>query len=163
MLHLFAFSPSQCAPIGLAEPSTNTFLVTWALHNLLIALPALPTHILFWFAQTITFSPVYLLYIFEFEHVCTCFIPMFHSFAIFPPQCATIDSAERSWIATQKGRPYYLDLQRATSVPIRLSAHIHVCSTLPHKIHTTQFRLHPPVTSTEVMKHLHTPTVALRL
>ena len=124
---------------------------------------ASPTHILFWFAQTITFSPVYLLYIFEFEHVCTCFIPMFHSFAIFPPQCATIDSAERSWIATQKGRPYYLDLQRATSVPIRLSAHIHVCSTLLHKIHTTQFRLHPPVTSTEVMKHLHTPTVALRL
>ena len=140
MLHLFAFSPSQCAPIGLAEPSTNTFLVTWALHNLLIALPALPTHILFWFAQTITFSPVYLFHIFEFKHVCICFIPMFHSFSIFPIQCAPIGSAEQPWAIKQKGQPYYLDLQRATLVPIHLSAHIHVCSTLPHKIHTYPVR-----------------------
>ena len=60
MFHPFAFSPSKCAPIGSAEQSTNTFLVAWPAHNLMIPLPASPTHILFWFAQTITFSPFYL-------------------------------------------------------------------------------------------------------
>ena len=72
-------------------------------------------------------------------------------------------SGEQPWTATQKGQCYYLDVQRATLVPIRLLVHIHVCYTLPHKIHTTQFRIHPPVTHTEVRKHFHTSTVALRL
>ena len=66
--------PSTCAPIGSAEPPTNTFLVAWPAHNLLIALPALPTHTLFWFAQAITFLPVYLYF-----WVWTC-LYMFHSF-----------------------------------------------------------------------------------
>ena len=86
--------------------------------------------------------------------------PMFYS---FPSRCAPIGCAEQPWTTTQKGQPYYPEVQRATLVPVHPSAHILVCSTLPHKIHTTQFRLHPPATSTEVRKHLHTPTVALRL
>ena len=121
------------------------------------------TYILFWFAQTVTFLPVYLLYIFEFEHVCTCFVSMFHSFAIFIPQCAPIGPAEQRWTTTQKDRPHYLDLQRAASVTIYLLTHIYVCSTLSHKIHTIQFGHHPPVTPIEVTKHLQTPTVASRL
>ena len=137
-------------PSGSAEPSTNLFLVTWSMHNLLIALPASPTHILFWLGQTVTFFPVYLFYIFEFEDVCICFIPMFQSFAIFLSQFAPIGSAKWPWTATQKGRAYHLDMQRATLVSIRLSAHIYVCSTFLHKILTTQFRLQPPVTSSEV-------------
>ena len=76
-------------------------------------------------------------YIFEFEHVCICFIPLFH---IFPSQCAPIGSLERPWTTTQKGWSHYLDVQRATLVPICLSAYIHVCSALPYKIHLTQFR-----------------------
>ena len=88
------------------------------------------------------------------------FFPKFH---IFPSQFAPIGSAEQPWVTNQKGHPYYLDVQRATLVPICLPAHIHVYSTLPHKIHTTQFRLHPPVISNEVRKHLHTPIVELRL
>ena len=133
MLHLFAFSPSQCAPIGSAEPSTNTFLVTWAAHNLLIALPALPTtHILLWFAQTITFSPVYLFYIFEFKHVCICFIPMCHSFSLSNPVCShrlsratmghhTKGSALLSWPAKSNLSPHSF-------------VGTHSCLTLPHKI-----------------------------
>ena len=85
---------------------------------------------------------------------------MFH---IFSSQCAPIGSAERSWTAIRKGQPYYLDVHRAILAPIRLPAHTHVCSTPPHKIHTTQFWLHPPVTSTKVRKHLHTSIVALKL
>ena len=70
--------PSVPSYPGSAEPSTDTFLVPWSPHNLLIALPVSPTHILFWFAQTITISPFYLY--FWFQHVCICFIPMFLSF-----------------------------------------------------------------------------------
>ena len=143
-------------PSGSAEPSTNLFLVTWSMHNLLIALPASPTHVLFWPGQTVTFFPVYLFCIFEFEDVCICFIPMFQSFAIFLSQFAPIGSAKWPWTATQKDRAYHLDMQRATLVSIRLSAHIYVCFTFLHKILTTQFRLQAPVTSSEVTKHLHT-------
>ena len=157
------FPNPVCPHRGSAEPFTNTFSVACLAQNSLIALPSSPTHILFWFAHTIRFSTIYLLCAFEFGYVCTCFVLMFHSFAIFPPQWAPTSPAEQPWTATQKGRPYHLDLQRATSVPICLSAHIHMCYTLPHKIHTTQLRLHPPVTPTEVTKHLHTPTVASRL
>ena len=131
----FAFSPSTCAPIGSAEPPTNTFLVAWPAHNLLIALPALPTHTLFGLHRLLHFCQF--TYIFEFEHVCICFIPLFH---IFPSQCAPIGSLERPWTTTQKGWSHYLDVQRATLVPICLSAYIHVCSALPYKIHLTQVR-----------------------
>ena len=97
-----------------ASPTQFTDCITCLANtNLLIALPASPTQILFWFVQTITFSPVYLFYIFEFEYVWIYFIPMFHSFATFPSTCALIGSAERPWTATQKGRHYYLDVQRA--------------------------------------------------
>ena len=58
------FSSSQIAPKGSTGQSTNTFLVTWPAHDLLIATPASPTQILFWFVQTIAFSPVFLSYIF---------------------------------------------------------------------------------------------------
>ena len=54
---------------------------------------------LFWFRQTIAFSPVLKclsLYISEFTHVSICFTPMFHLFAIPPSQCAPANSAERS-------------------------------------------------------------------
>ena len=61
-------------------------------------------------------------------------------FHIFPSQCAPIGSLERPWTTTQKGWSHYLDVQRATLVPICLSAYIHVCSALPYKIHLTQFR-----------------------
>ena len=95
------------------------------------------------------------------------FLNVFHShillFAIFPSKCAPIGSAEQPWTATQKDHPNSLDLQRQTYVPIRFLAHNHACSTLSHKLHTTQFRLYPPVTSAEVTKHLQTPTVALKL
>ena len=68
-----------------ASPTQFTDCITCLANtNLLIALPASPTQILFWFVQTITFSPVYLFYIFEFEYVWIYFIPMFHSFATFP-------------------------------------------------------------------------------
>ena len=63
---------------------------------------------------------------------------------------------------TERGSACYLDVQRATLVPIHLPVHIHICSTLHHKIHTTQFRLHPPVTSAGMRKPSY-PTVALRL
>ena len=78
-------------------------------------------------------------------------------FYIFPSQCAPTGSAEQPYTATQKGHPHHLDVQITTLVPIRLLAHIHVCSNVPHKIHTTQFGLHPPVTSTKVGEHLDTP------
>ena len=39
MFHLFAISSSQCTPTGSAERSTDPFLVAWAAHNLLTALP----------------------------------------------------------------------------------------------------------------------------
>ena len=128
-LSIYLFPNPACPHKGSAEPLTNTFC--FGLHTLSI------------FHQFI----YYMLF--------TCFVPMFHSFAIFPPQWAPTSPAEQQWTTTQKARPYYLDLHRATSVPICLLAHIHVCFTLPHKIHTIKFRLHPHVTSTEVMKHLH--------
>ena len=116
---------------GSAEPSTtNTFLVCWPAHNKLIAFPTSPTHILFWFAHTVTISPVYLYFL-----VLTC-LCMFRSqcFTSFHPS-ALMSSTEQPWTTTQKGQPHYLDVQIATLVSIRLPAHIHVCSTLPHKIH----------------------------
>ena len=71
-LHLFSFSPSQCAPIGSAEPITNTFLVAWPAYNLLIASLALPPTILFQFEQTIAFQPVHLFYIYTDFSVWIC-------------------------------------------------------------------------------------------
>ena len=49
-------------------------------------------------------------------------------------------------------------LMALTQISIHLSAHFHVCFSLlllPHKIHTTQCRLHPSVTSIDV-KEVHT-------
>ena len=136
-IYLPLLQPSVPPQQGSAEPSTNTFLVAWSAHNLLIALSALPAHICFGLHRLSQFRQF--TYVFEFEHACICFISMFH---IFPSQSTPIGSAERPWTTTQKGQPYYLDVQRATLVPIRLAAHIHVYFTLPHKIHTTKFSLH---------------------
>ena len=60
MFHLFAISSSQCTPTSSAEQSIVPFLVTLLAHNFLIALPASPTHSLFWFADTFQILPVYL-------------------------------------------------------------------------------------------------------
>ena len=68
MFFTFPISSSQCATKGTAERSNYTFLVAQPAHILLIAIPALPKQILFWFVQTIKFFPVYLFYIFEFEN-----------------------------------------------------------------------------------------------
>ena len=65
--------------------------------------------------------------------------PMFH---IFPSQCAHIGSTDQPWTTTQKGQPYYLDVQRAALVSIHSPVHIHICPNLPHQIHTTHFRFH---------------------
>ena len=70
MLHSFAISPSQCAPKGSAEQSTYIFSVAWLVHNLLIALPALPPTILFWFEQQIAFLPVHLFHIHFWVWIC---------------------------------------------------------------------------------------------
>ena len=88
--------------------------------------------------------------------------PCFTYLLSFYPSVTPLGSAEQSWTTTQNGRPYYLDVKRATLLPIRFLAHIHVCSALPHKIPTTWFRLHPPVTSTEVRKHFHTPNSGIK-
>ena len=42
MFHSFAIFLSQCASAGSAEGLASTFLVTWPVHNLLIAWPASP-------------------------------------------------------------------------------------------------------------------------
>ena len=57
--HLFAIFSSQCTPTSSKEQSIVPFLVTLLAHNLLIALPASPTHSLFWFADTSQISSVY--------------------------------------------------------------------------------------------------------
>ena len=143
MLHPFAFSPSQCARIARLRRTIHQ-------HIFSRLSGAQFTDCITCLSNThfVLNMPVYISF------------PMFR---IFPSQCAPRGSAEQPWTATLKSQSYYLDLQRATLVLIRLPAHIHVCFTLLHKIHTTQFRLHPPVTSAEMRKHFHTPTVALRL
>ena len=91
MLHSFVISPSQCAPKGSAGQSTYIFSVTWLVHNLLIALPALPPTILFWFEQKIAFLPVHLFYIHFWVWICLFFY-MFHPFTFSHPK----GSAEQS-------------------------------------------------------------------
>ena len=58
----FVISPSQCAPKGSTERSTNTFSVAQPVHSLLIALPASPPLIGFRFEQIISVLLVYLFY-----------------------------------------------------------------------------------------------------
>ena len=88
----FAIPPSQCASAGSAERSTNILLVAWPAHNLLIVWPALP-HKRFYsvFSHTIAISPVFQglsLHMFELAIAFTCLFPCFHSFTIFPSECA---------------------------------------------------------------------------
>ena len=97
------------------------------MHNILIVLPDSPTHTLFWFAQTIPISPVHLFFSLNISVFVS--FPMFH---IFLSQRPHIGPAERPWTTNQKGQLHYLDVQRATLDPIRLSALIHVYPTLPH-------------------------------
>ena len=76
---------------------------------------------------TITISPLLVFLSFN--------MPVYVSFLIFhifPSQCALIGSAKQPWTATEKGQPYYFASQRASPVPIRFLAHIHVCPTLPY-------------------------------
>ena len=93
MFHLFAIPLSQCAPAGSAEWSTNTLLVTWLAHNKLIALPASPYklfysgfHTLLHFRQFFNVWVCICLSLYMSLHVYSCF----HSFTIFPSQCAPI-------------------------------------------------------------------------
>ena len=62
----------------------NTFLVAWLAHNILIALPASPTHTLFWFMQTITILSVYLYF-----WVWTCLLFYSQCFTSFHPSVLT--------------------------------------------------------------------------
>ena len=81
-------------------------------------------------------------YVFEFEHACICFISMSH---IFPSQCTPIGSAERPWTATQKGQPYYLDVQKATLGPHSFgSTHSCLFHSSPQNPH---YPVQPPLTS----------------
>ena len=82
----------QCAPSGSEEWSTNTLLVAWPEHNLLIAWPASP-HRRFYSVFSHTFCIFASFSMFEFAHVWACiclhmFIPRFHSFTVFPSECA---------------------------------------------------------------------------
>ena len=64
-------------------------------------------------------------YIFETEHVCIC----------------SILNVSHCCIAVPKRVIPTILMYRANLVPICLPAHIHICSTLPHKINTLQFSL----------------------
>ena len=163
-IHLPLLHTSMPLELGSAEPSTNTFLVALSAHNLLVALPASPTHILFWFAHIFTISPVYLL----FWAVCICLwicLYMFLSQVSYLP--IPVCSYRLSW-ATMDCHPKRIALLswRTESNPSPYSfASTHSCffHSSPQNPHSTQFRLHPPVTSNEVRKHLHTPTLRLKL
>ena len=86
MFHLFEISPSQCAPIGLAEPSTYTILVDWSARNL-IAWPASPyRHFCFGFRRLLHFRQF--IYVWVCEGLI-CFIPMFSFICNLPiPVCS---------------------------------------------------------------------------
>ena len=74
MFHLFAISPSQCAPVDSAGQSNNTFLATWPAHKSLIAwLPDLTDNFVL---VSIDYCVFVSLIIFEFVYVLICFIPM---------------------------------------------------------------------------------------
>ena len=95
MFHIFVNSSTQRAPKGSAEQPFPAHFQSpgrrkiWSLYYL-------PHHHHFVFSLNRHCIFTSALYIFEFEHFRTCFFSMFHSFAIFPSQCATKDSAEQS-------------------------------------------------------------------
>ena len=91
MFHSFAIPPSQCAPIGSAERSTNTLLVAWPAQFTDCMTCLTSQTFLFCFSCTIAFPPVLLclsLHMFELVFVLTCLLPCFHCFTIFPSKCA---------------------------------------------------------------------------
>ena len=136
----------------LSEWSTNTFLVTWPAHNLLIALPASPTQIAY--CINCLANTNFVLICTDYYIVTSLFIlyfwawiclNIFHSHVSFICNLsilvcyhrlsrATMDrhpkgSALLSWSAKSK-------LTRCATLMckeqrVRLSAHIHVCSILP--------------------------------
>ena len=116
MFHSFAIFLSQCVPLGSVELSTNTFLIAWPAHNLLIALPA---SLYKFICVSISVDSCILasLFMFELEYVWICFIPVFHSFAIFPSQYAPMGSAERPWTTTQKSWLHHLGVQEQSKFP----------------------------------------------
>ena len=130
-IHLPFLHPRMLPKAKQSDPTTNFSRLASTLFAYYITCPTY-NKIMFWFEQTITFSPVYLFYIFEFEHAWICFIPIFHSFSIFPSQCAPMGSVEWPLIATENGQLCYLDVQKQSNVPICLETH-NVCSTLPPK------------------------------
>ena len=135
VLHPFAFSPSQCAPIARLSRAIHQHILSHLAGAQFTDCITCPSNTHFVLICTDYHNFTRLLIFFSLNMSVYVSFPMFH---IFPFQCATIGSAERPWTATQKGQPYYPDVQRATLVPIRLPAHIHVFSTLLHQIYFTQ-------------------------
>ena len=82
---------SQCTTASQVESTKSDRLVSALVLDCITCLTT--QRILFQCEQTITFS-----HMFEFYHVSTCFIPLFHLFAIPPSQCTPAGSAQRSTI-----------------------------------------------------------------
>ena len=130
---------------------------------MLIALPTFPTLLLFWFTDNCIFAslPVYSFHIF-----LSLNMPEYVSFSCF----IHLQSFHPSVLPWAQQSDHGLPPKRVSSLLMckEQSKFPFVCQHIfmfvpPHKIHTTQYRFHTPVTSTEVTTHLHTPTVALKL
>ena len=139
---------------------TNTFFSCLASAQFADCMTCLAIQrILFPFEQTIAFSPVHIclslnmseyISILRFLH-----LQSFHP-SVLPYTQQSIHGLPTKMVSSTI-------LGGKSDLSSHLSAHIHVCFTLPHKIYTIQFRLHSPVISTEVKKDLYTQIGALRL